>query len=263
VHEDALIGAQLRVTNIYGSFDPSGHYVSPRGARELDFEEDIAGAVRVLSRGQIAALVPLVETYRRVPTAHQFGGGIGDIGLSARYDFTLSGASLTIPGIAALASITFPTGRRPESASPPLAADATGIGSFEGWLGLALEQTFGHALVNLTGQAGVRSARTIDDHREQDGPGFIVSTAAGAFTDGGSVLAFSASYTAHLRTTLDGEPVADSAHSFVRLGLLGGYALTDVWRMQGGLFFDPPIPHFGRNQPLGVGLSWMIVRAWI
>src|SRR4051794_13557073 len=62
LHEDALVAASIRTTDIVGSFNPSGHYVaSPAGTSELDFEQDLIGTLRVLGRGQVSAVVPLVE----------------------------------------------------------------------------------------------------------------------------------------------------------------------------------------------------------
>ena len=89
-HEDALVGAELRAAGVIGSYQLGGAFVaSPPGTPEYDFEEDIFGAVRVLRHGQVALLVPVDETFRRTPAdgAH-FGGGIGDINLSGRYDFS-------------------------------------------------------------------------------------------------------------------------------------------------------------------------------
>jgi hypothetical protein len=108
----------------------------------------------------VALLVPLVETLRANPLdGSHFGGGIGDVNLGARYDFLLAGQSQYAPGIAALAGVTFPTGTAVESATAPLAVDATGIGAFQGNLALALEQTFGRWLVNATGMVAARTPR--------------------------------------------------------------------------------------------------------
>src|SRR5580692_10556922 len=81
LHEDALVGAELKAGAVLGTYDPSGRFLgSPAGDTEGDFEEDLFAAVRVLRRGQIALLVPVVETQRQDPTdGGRFGGGLGDI----------------------------------------------------------------------------------------------------------------------------------------------------------------------------------------
>jgi hypothetical protein len=112
----------------------------------------------------VALLVPVVQTYRRARGTSDFGGGFGDVNLSARYDFALAGESEVVPGIAALAGITFPAGRPAESsdaANHPLAADATGIGAYQLNLGVALEQTAGPWLFGVTALYAKRTPRTV------------------------------------------------------------------------------------------------------
>jgi hypothetical protein len=262
-HEDALVGVGVRATDIYGSFNPSGHYVgSPRGVSEFDFEEDVAGSIRVFPRAQVSALVPIVETSRRSQGASEFGGGIGDVGLTARYDFSLAGQSLTLPGIAVVASATFPTGRPVEKASTPFAVDATGTGAFEGAFALALEQTYGHVFVNLTGQAGFFAARSANGLRAHQGPQFVAFGAVGVTSDAGAAVAFTTTYTAYLSSSLDGQTTANSSRSFTRLAFTGAYPLSDSLRLQGSLFGDPPIPHFGHNEPLGMGVFLFLAKTW-
>src|SRR5580704_17696472 len=88
LHEDALVGVDVRATDAYGSFDPTGTFVStPSGSSETDFEEDAFAAIAVLPRAQAALLVPIVETRRTAPGDAELGGGIGDVNASVRYDF--------------------------------------------------------------------------------------------------------------------------------------------------------------------------------
>ncbi len=55
--------------------------------------------------------------YARSRWTH-FGGGIGDINASGRYDFIGRASRFTCPGIALLAGVTAPTGTAPESVHP-------------------------------------------------------------------------------------------------------------------------------------------------
>jgi hypothetical protein len=264
LHEDALVGVQWRGTGATGSFDAKGRFVSlPKGDAEADFEEDLIASLRVLSRGQVTLLVPLVETYRRESRITDGGGGLGDVQVSARWDATLAGASLTIPGIAVLASLALPTGVPPELATHVLSADATGAGTVRGGLGLSLEQTWGKLLVNLTGSATWSSARTVMGVRTQLGPSFNAFAAVGYSFEPGPILALTASYTASLDSKIDGVGVRDSARTQLRLALAGGYVFNDAWRMQAVLFGDPPVIQAGQNQPAaGVGASATLFRTW-
>src|SRR5262249_42758942 len=89
LHEDFLVGAIARGAVAFGSFDGRGHYATnASGSREIDLEQDVLGAARVFRDGQIAVLVPLVETHRATrSTGAETGGGIGDVNLAARWDF--------------------------------------------------------------------------------------------------------------------------------------------------------------------------------
>src|ERR1700722_7400124 len=164
LHEDALVGTQLHAGVVLGSFDAKGTY-APTGPHyaEDDYEEDLFGAVRVFQRGQVALLVPFIETYRSESGTNELGGGIGDVNLSLRHDFILAAESKIVPGIAVLAGITAPTGTPADAYNPskPLDTDTTGIGAWQGNVGLALEQTYGPWLLNVTELVAWRAPRTV------------------------------------------------------------------------------------------------------
>jgi hypothetical protein len=268
LHKDALVGVQLRGTGAIGAFDAKGNFhPNPGGDREGDFEEDLIASLRFLTRGQVTLLVPVLETYRREKTnagfISDFGGGVGDLQVTARWDATLAGASLRIPGIAVLASVILPTGVPPELAAHVLTADATGAGTVRGGLGLSLEQTFGKVLVNLTGSGTLTSARNLGGTHTELGPSFNAFAALGYSFEPGPVLALTASYTASLDSKINGVPTPNSARTQLRLALSVGHVFTDAWRMQATLFGDPPGPQAGQNQPTaGVGLSATLFHTW-
>ena len=262
LHEDALVGAELKAGAVLGTYDPSGRFLgSPAGDTEGDFEEDLFAAVRVLRRGQIALLVPVVETQRQDPTdGGRFGGGLGDINLSARYDFVLAGQSRVVPGVALLAGVTFPTGTAPEQASRPLGVNVTGTGAFQGNAGLALEQTFGPWLFNATGLVAVRSARS----GEQLAPQGTILAAAAYTLPSELAIALSASYAFEGDATYDdGTPPTSSSKRLTVVTLSGFWPVTDTWRVLGGIYVDPPIDHLGSNQNATGGLTLTVIRSWI
>ncbi len=233
---------------------------APAGAHELDFEQDLFGAVRVLPRGQAALLVPWVETYRKTPTASETGGGLGDINLSVRYDFVLTREHRYIPGIGLLAGVTLPTGTAVEDAHKPLATDATGIGAFQGTLGLALEQVFGPWLVGCSGWASKRASRMSQGVRYGLAPQFTALASAAYVLDSGASLALFGTYTAEGNSSVNGVQVAESSHRLLRVTLAGLYPLTDKARLLADVFLDPPVQSVSANQPasLGglVGFTW-------
>ncbi len=261
LHEDALVGTQLHAGAVLGSYDDGGHYLaSAPGATEFDFEEDLFGAVRVLPRGQVALLVPIVETERQTRTdGGHFGGGIGDINASARYDFLLAGESRYVPGIALLAGLTLPTGTAPESATQDLLVDATGIGAWQANVALAFEQVYGSWLVNATGIVAKRTARFGETLGTQ-----VTLLAAGAYTfDSGLALALSASYAFEGDATATGGiDVPQSSKRLTTVTFSGLWPLDDKWRLLGGLFVEPPISGLGSNQPSVSGLTLTVIRSW-
>lgn len=255
------MGAELKAGTVLGTYDPSGRFLgSPRGVTEGDFEEDLFGAVRVLRRGQVALLVPFVETQRQDPTdGGHVGGGIGDVNLSARYDVILAGESHLVPGVALLAGVTFPTGRPPELASPPLAVDATGTGAFQGNVALAIEQTYGPWLLNATGLLAVRSAR----FGEQLAPQGTLLAAAAYTLPSDVAVALSASYAFEGEATFsDGMSAAGSSKRLTVVTLSGFWPVTDTWRLLGGVYLDPPVDRLGSNQPAAGGLTFTVIRSW-
>ncbi|HEV3193545.1 MAG TPA: hypothetical protein VGY54_23715 [Polyangiaceae bacterium] len=260
-YEDALVGIQMRVAGVLGSYDVSGRYLaSPAGDTEADLEQDLLGALRVLPRGQVAVLIPLVETSRATPLdGSHFGGGIGDMNLSARYDFALAGERHYFPGLALLAGVTMPTGRPVESATSRLAVDATGIGAFQGQFGLALEQTFGPWLVNATGTVAARGSRFGETLGTQ-----ITVLAAGAYTftnDAALALAVSYAFEGDARTT-SGTPVPSSSKRVTTATISILWPLGNGWRLLGGVLLNPPIENLGSNQPTTGGFTFTVIRSW-
>jgi hypothetical protein len=270
LHEDALVGTQLHAATVLGSFDDGGHY-SPVGAHssEVDYEEDLFGAVRFLRRGQVALLVPFVETHRKELGLGEFGGGVGDVNFSARYDFIRSGESLYVPGVAVLAGITAPTGTPPDhqNANKPLGTNATGIGAWQGNVGLAIEQTYGAWLFNVTELLAFRARRTADlgggvTESETLAPQFVTLLgSAYTFRNDASVALFG-SYTFEGTATLDGAPAPDSARRIMLVSVSGAYPVTDRLRAQASFFLNPPISGFGLNQTSTTGLTLTVLWGW-
>ncbi|MDB4947039.1 MAG: hypothetical protein JWP97_6573 [Labilithrix sp.] len=265
VHEDALIALQARAAHVIGSFDSGGHYGTPQaGASEQNFEQDLIGAVRlpVVDRAQLALLVPLVENRRTAGGISEVGAGLGDVNLSARYDLVYAGMHRYVPGVAALAGITFPSGRTPEDASQPLATDATGIGAFQGNVGLTVEQLFGNWLVSAYGIVAKRASRTANGVSTTLGTQWTALAAVAYSLPRDYAVAASVSFTAEGSSEVQGATVAGSSRRIPVVALTGVAPVSDHFRFQGGLNLSPPIPSFGKNQPATVGLLITALYAW-
>jgi hypothetical protein len=268
LHEDALVGTQLHASTVLGIYDPGGNYAGQAsGSREYDFEEDLFGAVRFLRRGQVALLVPFDQTWRREPngatSTSVFGGGIGDVNLSARYDFILAGASRIVPGIAFLAGLTAPTGRPPSSPNAgPFAVDATGTGTWQGNFGLALEQTFGHWLVDATELLAWRAPFTEQGIDEALAPQWITLIGGGYVFPNEAAVALFGSYTLEGSPSVNGVLQPNSGRRSLSVSVSGAYPLRDNLRLQASLFSNPPISGFGAGQTATAGFTFTLVWSW-
>jgi hypothetical protein len=264
LHEDYLVGLQIKVAGVPGAFDDkSGRYVpGGPGTAELDLEQDVVAAVRLFRRGQVALDVPLIETRRAVPGYAELGGGVGDINLGARYDFTLAGGSRIVPGIAVLLGVTFPTGRAADAAHDPLATDATGIGAFQGTVGVAVEQTFGPVYLGVNGLLSARTPHTAGTTTETLAPqGSLVVAGAYVFRNE-AALGVSVACNAEGNAIINGSVSPNSGRRQTLLSVLGAVPITDSWRLQGALFVTPPWTGLSFDQAASVGLSLVLLRSW-
>jgi hypothetical protein len=259
-HEDALVGTELKAASVIGSYQLGEYKASPPGTPEYDLEQDVFGALRFLEKAQVALLVPFDETYRRTPAdGGHFGGGVGDVNLSARYDFILSGQSRYVPGIAVLAGVTAPTGRPPESSTAPLAVDSTGIGAFQFNAALALEQTFGPWLANATVIVAKRTAHDGETLGTQ-----FTFLGAGAYTfDNDMAVALSLSYAFEGDGTIDGVDAQGSSKAVTVVAASGLFPIGDSYRLLAGVFLDPPVGALGSNQPTQIGATFTAIRSWM
>ncbi len=266
MHEDALVALQARAAHVFGSFDGYGNYATPRsGDSEQDFEQDAIGALRlpgVASRGQLALLVPLVETRRSAKGLSESGGGLGDANFSGRYDFLYAGQNRYVPGIAFLAGLTFPTGRPPEDAGRPLATAATGIGAFQGNVGLSAEQLFGSFLVTAYGIVAKRAARTANGVSTTLGTQWTALLAVAYSLPRDCAVAVSGSYTGEGNAEVGGVEASRSSRRIPILGVSGVVPLSDHFRFQGGFSGNPPIPELGKNQIANLAFSITGLYAW-
>src|SRR3954447_15570795 len=99
--EDRAVGMEMRARSVMGAFGGTGSYAtSPSGYREVGFEEDLFGAVRFGSHFQIAVLAPFVQTSRQEAGLSGWGGGLGAVAATARFDAVNAGERGRWPGVA-------------------------------------------------------------------------------------------------------------------------------------------------------------------
>jgi hypothetical protein len=265
LHEQLLFGLELRASSMLGSYDAGANFrATPPGATQWDFAEDVFVSLRLLRRGQVGLLLPVLESWRSTPTTgSEFGGGVGDLNVNARYDFVYANELSYAPGTALLLGVTMPTGRAPEDAKQPLGSDATGLGAWQVSAGLGLERSFGGFLVSAAGIVAKRTPREVFGV-ESELAAELSGLLGVAYTlDHGASVALVGTYTYEGNATVEGDEVPDTARSRLRLATAGSYALSDEWRVQGVIFVDPPVNAVGRNQVASLGGSFTVIRSFL
>src|SRR6185503_1564337 len=148
-YEDVAVGLESRTQGVLGVFGADGRYAGSSSGEHV-FEQNLAASVRVTRAAQAGLMLRAMQTHRSVAGVDEWGGGVGDLSASARYDFLLPADRPRLPGIAVLAGATFPTGRPADAATQPLATDATGAGSYDVSLGVGVEKAFRHVLAGVS-----------------------------------------------------------------------------------------------------------------
>jgi len=265
--EDHALGMQMRARSVMGAFRSGGGYASSvSGNRDLGFEESLFGAVRFGSHFQVGLSAPFLQTSRQVAGASGFGGGLGDVAATARFDAVNAGEHGHWPGVAIIAGLSVPTGRPPDEADPsdPLAASATGSGSFEGNLGVALEEIIGNGFVSMASWISQRSARAAGGVGQSFAPR-VTALVSGGYTFGhdATVGAFASLLRQGDAHEASGAVIANSGVALVTTGAALALPFWQWWRLQTTLFTDVPIAGWGRNQTVGFGGTLAFIRVWI
>ncbi len=264
-HEDFAVGLQTRARSVLGSFGSTGQYTS--AATEDDLEQDLAASFRVTERGQIGAVVPYLETRRIESGTAQWGSGIGDLAFNARYDFLTAAEALHWPGIGLLASVLVPTGKASGAGTNPSSTDATGTGTFNATLGLALEKARGPYYGAIDAWATYCFDLTVTP------PGGMTMTTSfplqwtllalgGYVFDSEAALALYLNVLERGDDTRNGMSQAGTVLRLTTLGVSGVLPFHDLWRLQGTVFSDVLVSSFGRNEQGGIGLTAALVRLW-
>jgi hypothetical protein len=263
--ESFLVGGLVRVQHPVGDYDDARTWSRALpGASEWDTEADLFATARFARKGQVTLVLPFVENFRKRSTlpadAATHGGGLGDVRLAARWDFTRAGASKTIPGIAVLAGLTFPTGRTPEDVAlnDYLANGATGRGAYSGSLGVGVEQSFGPWLVLV--QALL--SRSLPRNGARIGTALTATAALAYGFDNDAAVGALVTYELEGDSIVDGKPSPGSGSAMTTTGLAWTYPFSDAYRLAGSLTTNIPANGFGRTRPGGPAMSLTFIRAW-
>jgi hypothetical protein len=266
-YEDYAVGLQVRARTNPGSFGPDGRFRWSTGTDQV-LEQDLSASLRPARHAQLGALIPVLQTHRSATGLDEWGGGIGDLSLTARYDFFLAAEMLYWPGFALLAGATIPTGTPVDRATQPLATDVTGAGVYELTIGAAIEKVSGHFYAGLNLWATHRFTRTVANQGQSSitqsfSLRWTVLGVLGYVFDSEAGLALYANLVNEGAAAIN--DVADPASSLrtTTVGAAGGLPLTRSWKVQAAVFTDVMLSSFGRNGPAGFGMTASVVRVWL
>ena len=174
---------------------------------------------------------------------------------------------MVVKTVTLLGGLSVPTGRAPDEAHNALGTDASGTGSYEGTVGVEVEQTWTRWFASLDFWVAQRSGRDAPGGRQSFDPRFTTLAAVGyAFANQVGVAAFANVVRGGGAVASTGAAGAgsdlDTRVAVASAGLAGLVPIDEAWRLQGTLAVDLPRSGWGRNQPATMGLGTSLVRVW-
>jgi len=242
-----------------GRWDAHGKFfLRPPGVQEIDSEIDLYSAWRTpWKRLQIAAIMPFVLNGRAAQNANAVGGGPGDLNVALRVDALEPAQWKNFPlGVAILGGVTLPTGKSIESQSGALGEGATGEGTADGTMGIALTHITHEWIFDAILLATLHAPRSIQNIPSTRAPGLLATGAATYVFSGGAAVGSMLTYRVEWDTTVGGQTEKDSSRRSFRIGFYGLFPIDrrGRWRAAASLTIDPPISALGQNELAGVSL---------
>lgn len=259
-HERALVGAQLRLSETWTTYPTQGSFYSRSVERDTRVQTSLFATYRVLPRAQVSTFLPVETVRRRSISGTETRTTFGDFTLVGRYDFVRSGESW-FPGVALLLGTQAPTGRSSDQSTSNLAADVTGLGTWEVNGGASVEQTFGHLVLHATVLLGYRLPREVLGEDEHLGWRALYLVAAGWVFDSDVAMMGTLTHTSDGDAALAGEDAPGTGFRSTQAALLVVTPISDTLRLRTSVFTD--LPPFGVNRPALGGTSLSLAKTWL
>lgn len=263
--EESAAGLRTSGAETFGAWSADGTWKpNPAGYVDRELRLDAYGLLRLGERSQIHVLVPLFENLRGVDEDLAFGGGLGDVELGVRHELLTVGEHELLPALGVTASLLLPSGLRPEEATAPFDADATGRGALGAAGAVSVEETFGkaYARVDVGGTVYAPFMRVDLRQVQRYGPTLAAAASAGGTVLDGLLLGVMAGVAHDLPVVVDDDEQADSAATAASTGVLASWSIDPHWtllaNLTSGLFLDA----LGQNRPGRVALSLGVRHAW-
>jgi hypothetical protein len=258
--ETALIGFALRLDVKTGDFNSGAEYSSARNDRHRGLKEDLLLGVRIVKGLQAGASLSFLQTWRSSRDDADFGGGLGDLGLSLRYDILEPGEHDFIPGIAISAGTSIPTGKPIEESTHHLAADATTSGFVQGALALSVSDTFFEEQLVVETVAAYTHwfPRRVEELSVARGEQVTISLGASWVIARDLSLGALAAFDFQGGIEVDGVGSPGSSRRSTTLALVAALRVESV-RLQASLFDTLPIDELGKNEPAMLGIRLAVI----
>ncbi len=248
-----LVGVDAQFREVYGRYDDQEYVSLSHDTRE--FRQTLFASARLYEDFQLSLTVPFVQTYKNFGSdLSEFGGGLGDIAASLRYEFFGVGHRQNVPGIAIALTGKAPTGRTVFQSKNLLQTDTTGTGSYDVGAQIQVENTHGSMFWSLQGGAQQPFAFTnalgskISRNLRWDASAAIgYSAKASMFADESLYLSLAIASdftTGHLENN---QFVQASQERRTALTLQAGAYILPQWFVAARVGSDIPLDHFGEN----------------
>ncbi len=255
-----------------GRFDGTTYRSQQRN--NLEWRQTLAGARQFGDSWQVGATVPFVQSRRAGGEISEWGGGVGDVGVQARYELMATGMSMSWPGIALVGSVVAPTGRSPadsmQRGQTLLQSDVTGSGWWRVGLGGQVEWLKGRWFIaaELGASQAVLEGQAERTRQVTPLPALAGRLSAGRpvgaswLWDGALYLAGSLTVDQDLGDRIDGSWRSDTAERRVALQLQAGGYVSQHWYLMVRGEYVPPIDGFGQNRYAGPAAGLTLRRVF-
>ncbi len=263
--EKLAAGVRLGFDRGLGQWDAHGLWHPDDRYSESTLRGEFWLLERVADAWQLGLRLPATHLWRHAGDLSDDGGGIGDLGASARYDVYAGGEGPLGLGVALVGSLVAPTGRPTDQASGALGADVTGEGHFMPGLGVALMRPFGDAFVRLQTGLGVPLSRRIEGRDTRRGPDLQTSLVLGDAPVTSLTLSVSLSHRYEAATHVDGAALPQSARAslFAGAGLAWDLpAPVENLALQASCQLPLPLDRVGQNLIAGLGATLGLRVGW-
>jgi hypothetical protein len=255
--ERAGVTTSVRWRERFGAWSPRGEYGAlPEGDHDRELRLDLGWLVRVGHQLQLGASVPALATWRSLGGRSSSGGGVGDVTALARWDLVPVTGWKALPGVALTFAATLPTGRGPQRADDPLAADVTGLGTAEVRPGLAFEKNWDSGwFATLLASVAVRTSYQARGVEIDLAPRWQLAGLAGPRLSTGLSFGLGLLFEAEAAPAIDGATSAGGGRRRTAALAFGAYDLSPRWTLLASAAVDLPIGSLGQSDSLAVAPS--------